>query len=301
MTENASTGVWSYTTPLPSGTFTYGFYVNCTSPPPGLTGCTELADPSNPPWNTSGSVEPDSQVYVPSDPRFGTPNMSWEAPNRHVHGSLFDVSYPDPQSTDPVGSRPLAIYLPPDYSPHRRVPYPTLYLSHAAAATGSIGPPRGREPHHRQSNRGADGPADGDRHDRLQQPRFMQPFPPDEDASCYATDVSNYVIPYVGPPRVLGLEGRRHHRRRPVPPGAAATEVLVAFALPRRWPLNPRPKERAERPRQAEGQPETATGCASSTARRKARLPRSRAIVEPCRGRGRLSVRGRCLLCRCKH
>ena len=51
MTLNKATGVWSYTTPLPSGTFTYGFYVNCTSPPPGLAGCTELSDPGNPPWN----------------------------------------------------------------------------------------------------------------------------------------------------------------------------------------------------------------------------------------------------------
>jgi hypothetical protein len=77
MTLDKATGVWSYTTPLPSGTFTYGFYVNCTSPPPGLAGCTELSDPSNPPWNKSGSAEPDSQVYVPSDPRFGTLNLSW--------------------------------------------------------------------------------------------------------------------------------------------------------------------------------------------------------------------------------
>ena len=29
MTLDHATGVWSYTTPLPSGTFTYGFYVNC--------------------------------------------------------------------------------------------------------------------------------------------------------------------------------------------------------------------------------------------------------------------------------
>ena len=33
MTLDHATGVWSYTTPLPSGTFTYGFYVNCTGPP----------------------------------------------------------------------------------------------------------------------------------------------------------------------------------------------------------------------------------------------------------------------------
>ncbi len=79
MTLDKATGVWSYITPLPSGTFTYGFYVNCTSPPPGLAGCTKLSDPSNPPWNTTGSVEPDSEVYVPSDPRFGTLNLSWQA------------------------------------------------------------------------------------------------------------------------------------------------------------------------------------------------------------------------------
>ena len=108
----------------PPGTFTYGFYVNCTSPPPTLTGCTELSDPSNPPWNHSGSVEPDSEVYVPSDPRFGTADMSWQAPNRRFHGTLLDVSYPDPQSTEPVGSHPLAVYLPPGYDPHRAHPVP---------------------------------------------------------------------------------------------------------------------------------------------------------------------------------
>jgi enterochelin esterase-like enzyme len=194
MTLNSSTGVWSYTTPLPSGTFTYGFYVNCTSPPPGLTGCTELADPSNPPWNTSGSVEPDSQVYVPSDPRFGTPNLSWEAPNRRVHGSLSDVSYADPQSTNPVGSHPLAVYLPPGYNPHRRLPYPTLYLSHGGGGNEVDWTTQGA------ANRIID---------NLIAAHMVQPmvivmtdfnnlgtctlF----DGSCYATDVSNYVIPYV--------------------------------------------------------------------------------------------------------
>jgi enterochelin esterase-like enzyme len=197
MTMDKSTGVWSYTTPLPSGTFTYGFYVNCTSPPPTLTGCNELADPSNPPWNTSGSVEPDSQVYVPSDPRFGTPDMSWEAPNRYVHGSLYDVSYPDPQSTDPVGSHPLAIYLPPGYDRHRRTPYPTLYLSHGGGGNEVDWTTQGA------ANRIID---------NLIAARMVQPMVivmtdfnslgtcsvlPGFDASCYAKDVSSYVIPYV--------------------------------------------------------------------------------------------------------
>ena len=69
MAEDHRTGVWSYTTPLPSGVFTYGFYINC--PDPAVQSCTEVSDPSNPPWNTrggvtAGSVEASSQVYVPS-------------------------------------------------------------------------------------------------------------------------------------------------------------------------------------------------------------------------------------------
>ena len=75
MTLDSATGIWSFTTPLPSGTFTYGFYRNCPNPYPSLSGCSEFSDPSNPPWNTSGSVEPTSQVYVPSDPAFMTPDL----------------------------------------------------------------------------------------------------------------------------------------------------------------------------------------------------------------------------------
>lgn len=133
MTLDPSTGIWSYTTPLPSGVFTYAFYVNCTAPAPSLSGCTGLSDPANPPWNTPvvppASVEPNSQVFVPSDPAFGTIDYSWQFPNK-VHGTLVDVTYPTPLSTNPIGSHPLAVYTPPGYDPNRAVPYPTLYLSH---------------------------------------------------------------------------------------------------------------------------------------------------------------------------
>ena len=120
--------------------------------------------------------------------------MSWEAPNRGVHGSLSDVSYVDPQSTNPVGTHPLAIYLPPGYNPHRRVPYPTLYLSHGGGGNEVDWTTQG------VANRIID---------NLIAARMVQPmvivmtdfnnlgtcslF----DGSCYATDVSNYVIPYV--------------------------------------------------------------------------------------------------------
>jgi enterochelin esterase-like enzyme len=133
MNQDPNTLVWSYTTPLPPGTWTYGFLLNCSDDTTNsTTGCptsTEIADPGNPPWNTTGSVEPTSQAYVPSDPAFGTPDLSWQAPNP-AHGTLTDVSYADPQSTNPVGSHPLAVYTPPGYNPKRRTPYATLYLSH---------------------------------------------------------------------------------------------------------------------------------------------------------------------------
>lgn len=194
MTLDNATGVWSYTTPLPSGTFTYGFYVNCTSPPPALTGCTELADPSNPPWNHSGSVEPDSEVYVPSDARFGTPDLSWQAPNRRAHGTLLDVSYPDAQSTDPVGSHPLAVYLPPGYNPHRRVPYPTLYLSHGGGGNevdwSTQGAANSIVDNLIASHRAQAMVVVMTNFNNLGSCTIF-------DGSCYATDVTQNVIPFV--------------------------------------------------------------------------------------------------------
>lgn len=129
MKENKKTGVWSWTTPLPSGTFTYNFFRDCATD--DGTGCASLSDPSNTPWNTTGSIEPTSQVYVPSDRAFGTVDYAWQAPvAASKQGRLVDVSYPTTLSTAPVGSHPLAVYTPPGYNPSRKTPYPTLYLSH---------------------------------------------------------------------------------------------------------------------------------------------------------------------------
>ncbi|MEU4657415.1 alpha/beta hydrolase-fold protein [Streptomyces sp. NPDC023723] len=130
MTKNSRTGVWSYTTPLPSGTFNYGFLVDCASAT--QSGCTEISDPANPPWNqhggrSTGSVQALSQVYVPSDPRFGTVDLGWQAPSRRP-GTLTDVSYPTTNPVIPAGTNRLAVYTPPGYDPHRATPYPTVYL-----------------------------------------------------------------------------------------------------------------------------------------------------------------------------
>ena len=132
MSYDHRTGLWSYTTPLPSGVFTYGFYVNC--PSPGGQGCAEVSDPSNPPWNDLhgapvGSVETSSQVYVPSDPLFGTVGYWWQGPAR-AHGTLVDRSYPSSPAKQAADANRIAVYTPPGYDRHRAIPYPTLYLSH---------------------------------------------------------------------------------------------------------------------------------------------------------------------------
>jgi hypothetical protein len=197
MTQDPTTLVWSYTTPMPSGTWTYGFLTNCTDATANSTaGCPtsgQISDPGNRPWNTRGSIEPTSQVYVPSDPAFGTEDLSFLAPNP-VHGTLEDVNYPDPTSTNPVGSHDLAVYLPPGYDPNRATPYPTLYLSHGTGGNEVDFTTQGS----------ADEIADNLIASGQMQPTVivMTDFNnlgtcDRNDASCYANSVVNYVLPFV--------------------------------------------------------------------------------------------------------
>jgi enterochelin esterase-like enzyme len=125
-------GVWTYTTPLPSGVFTYSYIVDCDNP----TGarCPQIADPSNLPWTeksgvTESSVARNSQVFVPSDPKFGTVDYSWQAPAK-VQGKLTHETYPSPGHVTPKDKNYIVVYTPPGYDPARTNPYPTFYLSH---------------------------------------------------------------------------------------------------------------------------------------------------------------------------
>src|SRR5207237_2777537 len=68
--------------------------------------------------------------YVPSDPAFHTVDFSWEAPTA-PRGSVTDITYAGTDGTPSLpGKNYLVVYTPPGYDPHRRTPYPTLYLSH---------------------------------------------------------------------------------------------------------------------------------------------------------------------------
>ena len=97
-------GVWTYTLPLPSGTFTYQF----------------LAD---------GSGTPPGEVFVPSDPTFDTIDYGWQGPANRK-GRLALVTYPSRGPDAPGHQDRLMIYTPPGYDPAREERYPTLYLSH---------------------------------------------------------------------------------------------------------------------------------------------------------------------------
>ncbi len=135
MKKDARTGVWSFTTPLPSGVFSYAYYIDCTTK--DLTGCTPTPDPSVKIWDArhgdAGDVAvPNRQVYVPSDPKFGTVDYSWQAPvaKSQKTGRLKHFTISSPGHVTPADQTNLVVYTPPGYDAKRAKAYPTLYLNH---------------------------------------------------------------------------------------------------------------------------------------------------------------------------
>ncbi|MDQ6417923.1 stalk domain-containing protein [Paenibacillus sp. LHD-117] len=125
-------GVWTYTTPLPSGTFTYSFFVDCATA--DQSGCTPISDPRKAPWSDQngsplGSIQTSSQVFVPSDPNFNTVDYWWQGPAEQ-QGTLSHHTYSSPGHEAPANKNYFVPYTPPNYDPVRPEPYPTLYLSH---------------------------------------------------------------------------------------------------------------------------------------------------------------------------
>ena len=132
MTEDKTTGIWSFTTPLPSGTFTYGFFRRLRDRRRDRLHVG--VDPASPPWNDDWgerqAVEPTSQVYVPSDPAFGTVDYSWRSRRPRQAGRLVDVTYPTSQSTARWAATRWPSTPRPVTTRHARRPTRTLYLSH---------------------------------------------------------------------------------------------------------------------------------------------------------------------------
>jgi hypothetical protein len=138
MTKEASTGVWTYTLPLPSGWTDYQFYPNCSATPPSTQGCTAAVDPANPTetgcanntFDCTSSTYAWSEVYVPSDAKFGTTDLSWQTNSKlpiTQRGTVTNVAYANPFSTAPAPGNPgthnMIVYLP--AATTRIVPRPT--------------------------------------------------------------------------------------------------------------------------------------------------------------------------------
>lgn len=126
-------GVWTFTTPLPAGTFRYAFTHDCTNEL--ATGCTLYDDPANR-WQIQpqypgapGAVR--STIYVPASKKFPTYDTDYQAPVARV-GTLESRRYTSPLSTNPPGVHDIVVYLPYGYNANRAKPYPTLYLSHGS-------------------------------------------------------------------------------------------------------------------------------------------------------------------------
>jgi enterochelin esterase-like enzyme len=126
-------GVWSWTTPLPAGTFSYHF-VHEECPGPSNSGCTRYVDPANPGWAsqlTPTGAQTFSQVHVPAHPLHPTYDYPYQTPTSPERTGTYEHrQYTSPNSTTPPGTHHLVVYLPAGYDPEREVPYPTLYLSH---------------------------------------------------------------------------------------------------------------------------------------------------------------------------
>ncbi len=136
MELNEETGVWSYTIPLPCGTWSYHFIVG------GAEG-TEVSDttdalicydPNNLPFQYDDDYQDKSQVRVPFDPEKQVNDYSYELPKTEGEIGLSEiVTYPVTGLEDVEdGEYELMVYLPYGYDEDREEPYKVLYVSHGS-------------------------------------------------------------------------------------------------------------------------------------------------------------------------
>jgi hypothetical protein len=145
MIKNEKTGVWSYTIPLPTGTWNYRFYVGGTANAEltDYSNAVMIADPNNKHYifdPNATNLSPEqclTSIYVPYDdikqaktlPRYE------EAPRSSENGTvLFErVKLANGLQTS------YGIYLPYRYNPARKQPYPILVLFHGGGGYDGSG------------------------------------------------------------------------------------------------------------------------------------------------------------------
>ncbi|KAI0387018.1 carbohydrate esterase family 1 protein [Hypomontagnella monticulosa] len=138
-------GLWTFTTPLPSGIYTYAYLVDCNYAPNCSIETGQLViDPDLPPFQNVKGDQVASSFQVPFDERFQstddiTANFDYALPApREFQGTVKSVNYTSPGSIHPEPDvHHFGLYLPAGYGETEGKKYPLLYLSHGAGGNGN--------------------------------------------------------------------------------------------------------------------------------------------------------------------
>ncbi|EME89733.1 carbohydrate esterase family 1 protein, partial [Pseudocercospora fijiensis CIRAD86] len=135
--EAKGDGAFTFTRPLPSGTYQYYFLPDCQN----VTLCVSMdqgiTDPDNPPFETVQGTEAGSPFQVPYHPGYQSYadvnlNFDYALPVSGPQGKIVADFYPSPGAVSPSADlHDFAVYLPPGYDNNSaHAAYPLLYLSH---------------------------------------------------------------------------------------------------------------------------------------------------------------------------
>jgi enterochelin esterase-like enzyme len=139
--KDSGSGVWTFTTPLPSGTYNYAFYTDCPTADCNITSGLVI-DPDNPPFLNVAGDQVASTFQVPYDEKFQyyaslDLNFDYALPSNSSRGSVKTVNYTSPGSSHPGKDiHDFSIYLPAEYGTVSNKKYPLLYLSHGGGGNG---------------------------------------------------------------------------------------------------------------------------------------------------------------------
>ncbi|KAI0867733.1 carbohydrate esterase family 1 protein [Hypoxylon argillaceum] len=137
-------GVWKYSTPLPSGIYSYAYVVDCDF----VMNCSIdtgqlVIDQDLPPFQNVQGDQVSSNFQVPFDPKFQASDIdtnfdyALDAPKGH-RGTIKSVNYTSPGSIHPAPDvHHFGLYLPAEYGKVQGKKYPLLYLSHGVGGNGN--------------------------------------------------------------------------------------------------------------------------------------------------------------------
>lgn len=146
VSSSDESGEWTFTTPLPSGVYSFAYLVDCDYAPRCTIDTGKLfVDPELPPFRNTEEDQVASTFQVPFDPVFqlttdATPvdfDYGLSAPEGE-RGTVKTVNYTSPGSIHPAPDvHDFSIYLPAEYGTVPDKKYPLLYMSHGAGGNGA--------------------------------------------------------------------------------------------------------------------------------------------------------------------